>query len=248
MRWQYIHLKEIDSTNNYCKENVTTLSVPAFVYTDYQSKGKGQQNNLWYSESKKNLLCSIVLPIYFQAENNHHISQWVSIVLVSLLKTLSIPDQQIKIKWPNDIIINTQNGYKKIAGILIENIIEKNNIIKSIIGIGLNINQTDFLQLNKTATSLKHITQQTYHIHQVANTLTTTIDTYYPLLHLQKFSSIYYQYIQYLYGWDTEFLFKNMGNQIFKGKITGIHDDGKIRVQTQHETFTFNNKEIQFLL
>ena len=64
------------------------------------------------------------------------------------------------IKWPNDIIVNE----KKICGILIENIISNNIIKKSVIGFGININQTKFKKYNIPATSLKILNQKSYKI------------------------------------------------------------------------------------
>ncbi len=144
MNWNIIHLTETISTNDYIKEHTNTLKPPLLIHADYQTKGRGQQNTTWYSEPNQNLLCSILLDTYLPIQENNYISRWISIIIVQLLKKLSIPDSVIKIKWPNDIIINTsKNGYKKVAGILIENNIEKNFITKTIIGIGLNVNQVD---------------------------------------------------------------------------------------------------------
>lgn len=248
MNWNIIHLSETTSTNDYLKQYINTTTSFTLVYADYQTKGRGQQNTAWHSEPNKNLLCSILIAPYLPVHKNNYISRWISTVIVKTLNNLSIPLSSIKIKWPNDIIIQTSpNNYKKIAGILIENTIENNLITKTIIGIGININQTEFQQLNKTATSVKLITNQTLNIKQVINTLIENINQYYPLLSYQKKSVINQEYIQYLYGWQTEFLFKQ-NNQILKGKIIDILDDGKIVVNINHQNKTYTNKEIEFLL
>ena len=82
-------------------------------------------------------------------------------ILVSLgiyhgLKKIGIPN--ISIKWPNDIYVND----KKISGILIENSISHDKIRKSIIGIGLNVNQKFFKDLN--ATSLINVTGKKFNL------------------------------------------------------------------------------------
>lgn len=247
MNWNIIHLPETDSTNEYAKTHLNNIPLPAFIYADYQTKGKGQQNNTWYSEPNKNLLCSIALPIHISAEKNNYISQWISVILVELLIKAKIPPHLIKIKWPNDIIIQTNDGYKKIAGILIENIIEKTHLTHSIIGVGLNINQTGFLQLHKTATSIQLITHQNYEIDNLINTFVQIINEFLPLITLQQFQIIHQLYLQHLYGWQTEFLFKDK-NQILKGKITHLSDDGKITVSVDNNARTYSNKQIQFIL
>ncbi|MEW6772820.1 MAG: biotin--[acetyl-CoA-carboxylase] ligase [Bacteroidota bacterium] len=246
MQWQIIHLTETESTNTYARENILQLQLPCFIYADYQTKGRGQGNTSWYSDSQKNLLCSIVLPIYLPINKNNYISRWISIVLSELLISLQIPPQQIKIKWPNDILVHSTNGFKKIAGILIENIIEKNNVTKSILGIGLNINQTDFQQLNKTATSLALITNQNYHIHNITEKLMYHINKYYPLIELQQFSAINQKYLEYLYGWQSDFIFKYQ-QEILKGQIIDLNDDGTIHLKCNDKTYRFANKDIEFL-
>lgn len=246
MNWNIIHLIEIESTNEYAKNILTETLLPSFIYADYQTKGKGQRNNFWYSEANKNLLCTIVLPIPISVNENNYISRWISIILVDLLQKLEVPVDCIKIKWPNDIIVFTNNAYKKIAGILIENSIERNYIAKTIIGVGLNINQTDFLQLNKTATSVKLVTQQNYTVSDVVDLLLQTINRYYSLLEFHQFLSISQQYLKYLYGWHSEFLFQYQ-NQILKGKIIQLNDDGKILIKTHNQILYVQNKEIEFL-
>lgn len=245
MNWKIIHLQEIESTNVYAK-SIPPNQLPAFVYADYQTKGKGQQNNTWYSENGKNLLCSIVLPIHLPVHYNNYISRWISVILVELLLKFSVSKDKIKIKWPNDIIVKDKVGFKKIAGILIENTIDNQYINKSIIGIGLNINQTDFQQLNKTATSLQLITNSEYPIPSIAETLMNLTEKYLPMMEYQKYNSINQHYISYLYGWQSDFLFR-FNQQIHKGKIIQLNDNGTISVQSPEFTYTFQNKEMEFL-
>lgn len=247
MQWNIIHIKETESTNDYAKLNINQFEVPALIYADFQTKGRGQSNNVWYSENSKNLLCSIVLPLSLSVEYNNYISRWISIILVELLKNYQIEEEHTKIKWPNDIIVLTNEGYKKICGILIENIIEKNKITKTIIGVGLNVNQTNFQQFNKTATSIINIKRIEMPIADVINKLTLLIDNYFSLLQLQKFESINQLYTKYLYGWQNDFLFQ-YNNELLKGKISALLDNGKILVKTENEEYQFANKEIKFLL
>ncbi len=245
MNWKIIHLQEIESTNEYAK-SISPNQLPAFIYADYQTKGKGQQNNTWYSEQGKNLLCSIVLPINLPVQYNNYISRWTSVLLVQLLLKFSVPKDKIKIKWPNDIIVKENDNYKKIAGILIENTIEHQYINQSIIGIGLNINQTNFPQFKKTATSLQLLTHQEYTIPSIVQSLISITEKYLPMMEYQKYDAINQEYIPYLYGWQSDFLFR-LNNQIYKGKIIQLNDNGSISIQTPEFTRTFQNKEIEFL-
>jgi len=244
-----LHFTEIESTNNYAQSHLKELSLPTFIYADYQSKGKGQQNNVWHSEPQKNLLSTIVLPVYLPIQKQYHLSQWISLIIIKVLVQLGISQDLIKIKWPNDILVKTNDGYKKISGILIENNIDNQIITTSIIGIGLNINQTNFQQLQKTATSVALLTQKNFSIESVIELLLKSISEYYDIIQLQKFNAISEQYTQYLLGWQTDFLFKEQNN-IFKGKIIHLFEDGKIKVKLSDENTEkiYINKQIQFLL
>lgn len=247
MEWKIIHLPIINSTNDYAKQISSVHTSPTFIYADYQTNGKGQQNNVWYSKPNENLLCSILLPIYIPIYQNNYISRWIALTIVELLKKLNIPHSSIKIKWPNDIIVQTNSSFKKISGILIENTIEQNHIKQSIIGIGININQTNFYHLNKIATSIKLITQQTYRISEIIHLFIQIINEFLPLIELQQYNAINQKYLNYLYGWQHNFLFRYQ-NQIYSGKIIQIHDDGKISVQTPSFTHIYTHKQIQFII
>jgi len=247
MKWNVIHIKEIESTNDFAKLNIHKFESLTLIYADFQTRGRGQCNNIWYSEHSKNLLCSVVIPLSLSVDYNNYISRWISIIIVELLKNYQIEEEHIKIKWPNDIIVLTNEGYKKICGILIENIIEKNKITKSIIGIGLNVNQTNFQQFNKIATSIINIKSINIPITNVIDKITQLIDNYISLLQLQRFEIINQLYTKKLYGWQSDFLFQ-YNNAFFKGKISGLLDNGKIIVKTENHEFQFANKEIKFIL
>ena len=153
-KFNIIDLEETDSTNRYLKNLLTTEHPEEFsvVRTDFQSSGRGQQGNSWNSEKGKNLLFSIVIyPSDIEANRQFIISRMIS---VAIYRVLSHFTDGIKIKWPNDIYF--QN--RKIAGILIENSLMGKNIRYSVIGVGLNINQTMFPENIPNPVSLKQIT------------------------------------------------------------------------------------------
>ena len=136
------HFKTLDSTNQYLQNllNEGIDIVDNIVVTDYQTSGKGQGKNMWQSEYGKNLLFSIALDMSFlKAESQFLLTQIVSVTMINVLKKY-LPEDSLFIKWPNDIYFNN----KKIAGILIKNEIRGMMMGTSIIGIGLNVNQTSF--------------------------------------------------------------------------------------------------------
>lgn len=157
--------KNIDSTNSYLQnlldkgENI----IENIVVTDFQTSGKGQGKNVWQSEDGKNLLFSIALDMSFlKAEDQFLLTQIVSVAMVEVLKKY-LPEESLFIKWPNDIYFND----KKIAGILIKNEIKGMMMGTSIIGIGLNVNQTSFDENLPNPISMKMITGKDYDLEEI---------------------------------------------------------------------------------
>ena len=133
-------LAETDSTNDYLAKLCNQGNIEEFYTerTEYQTSGKGQRGNSWESEPGKNLLFSFVFyPTALEAKSQFNLSM---LVATGLVDALSGYTDGFSIKWPNDIYWKDQ----KIAGILIENMLEGKYISQCIVGIGLNVNQTVF--------------------------------------------------------------------------------------------------------
>lgn len=139
-----MYVARTNSTNTLLKELIANGQPPEYIYTGYQTAGRGQTGNGWESEADKNLLCSILLP----ARKN--LFELNIIVAVAVQRMLG---EDFTIKWPNDIYWQD----KKVAGILIENAIIGNEVKYSIAGIGLNVNQTEWQSNAPNPVSLKQI-------------------------------------------------------------------------------------------
>ena len=170
----YIKFDTINSTNDFLKSYSKTTELPDFfyAYADFQTGGRGQRSNVWQSACCKNVLLSIFIRPRFDLTRQAILNHVVSLSIVKVLQNFNIPALQIKL--PNDIM----SGKKKIAGILIENIIYKNQWKNSIIGIGLNVNQTDFVNL-PDATSIKKITGVEYPPEMIVHQLVEEIKKQY---------------------------------------------------------------------
>lgn len=138
MRPHRIHLPDTESTNLYAK-TIGPKEDFTLITTDYQTAGRGQRGNTWESEKGKNLLFSLIIqPCRIQASQQFVICELISIAICDVLKRY-ISD--IHIKWPNDIYHRDH----KLCGILIEHDIEGTHLSRSIIGVGLNVNQAEFV-------------------------------------------------------------------------------------------------------
>ena len=138
------YLERIDSTNNYAKEFIEDLDDFECVFTLNQFKGRGRTGHEWVSEPFKNIAFSLVIKDDNIIKKFNLISILASLVVADYLELLGATN--VKIKWPNDVYAND----KKICGILLEGNLPKYMIL----GIGINVNQEFFGELE--ATSIKN--------------------------------------------------------------------------------------------
>ncbi len=172
-----VHLKEINSTNEYLK-NVTTHA-SLLVIADYQTEGRGQYGKLWESQSNQNLTFSFQWhPYNLKVTEGYKISQLVSLVVLDTINHFIAPNRA-SIKWPNDIIIKN----KKVCGLLIEPSIQNNLIQKVVVGIGLNVHQTQFPVNMPNASSLSSLfPDRTWEINAFLKNMITSFEIQLPIL------------------------------------------------------------------
>ncbi len=217
-----VYVSECRSTNDLLAYLVKKkiLSEGSLLVTDYQKKGRGQRKNTWVSEQAKNLLFSFVIKPKILLSEQFKLHIITSISLVKSLKTFNL--KKLKIKWPNDIYISG----KKVAGILIENQIFMKKISHSIIGIGLNVNQTSFNILN--ATSLTKELNSEIEIQEVLNLIKYNFNIEYNNLHLDM-NFLLNRYKRELFGLNESLDFL-INNQKMTGKIKDVNSDGTLNI------------------
>lgn len=240
-----VKLEEVDSTNTYLQK-VLTLNpneIEGVVITTInQYQGKGQRGNEWNTKSGENLTFSILLKPNLLIQHQFLISKVISLGIVDFLNELGL--KKIKIKWPNDIYC----GDNKIAGILIENTIRKNNIYNSIVGIGLNVNQLVFDTHLKNPTSLlKELACKPLNLDEVLNQILFFIEKRYLALKSNKIGLINSAYLNLLYRLKETAIFK-INDVVIEAKIVGVNENGKLQLSISNELKEFDLKEISFLI
>ncbi|WP_027138531.1 biotin--[acetyl-CoA-carboxylase] ligase [Gaetbulibacter saemankumensis] len=239
-----IKLNAIDSTNSYLRKLCAETRLEDFtaVITNNQTHGKGQMGAVWRAESSKNLTFSIYKDFASaEIEYPFYISIVTSLSIIKTLESLTIP--KLNIKWPNDILA----GNKKICGILIENVYKHGRITKSIIGIGLNVNQTDFENLPK-ASSLKLISGKSYDIDEIAQSIISNLKYYVGLLSGGKFLELKEAYESYLFRKNKPSTFKDAEGFMFAGIIQNVSESGCLQVLLEDELLKeFDLKSITLL-
>jgi BirA family transcriptional regulator, biotin operon repressor / biotin---[acetyl-CoA-carboxylase] ligase len=205
-------LNEIDSTNSYATLLLKNVNLPegTVVHTLNQKKGKGMRGNSWFAEPQSNLTCSIVLyPSFLNIEKQFLLYQMAALAVYdTTAELLGNSHFDIKIKWPNDILVNR----KKIAGILIENSLIDKNINWSVVGIGLNINQRVFNEQHK-ATSIYQLTQQNLDVSKTMEILCKHIEKYYLMLKSNGEKFVTDAYLNALFSYNKKMLFESNGKR-----------------------------------
>ena len=239
-----IHLKETDSTSNALKTISENEELPSgsIVYADFQTAGRGQRGNAWESETEKNLLFSILFhPSNVPANMPFVISEMISLCVKYTLDKY-IPN--ISVKWPNDIYHNDS----KIAGILLENTILQGKISKSIIGIGININQTEFQSGAPNPTSMTLITGRTFDIPTIIEKFRQEFATQSKRLDDRYFELIHQDYLNSIYRKEGFHKYRDSSG-IFEASIHDIEPTGHLILKQMDEIYSrYAFKEVSSVL
>lgn len=238
---QVIYLPECTSTNQIAQDllNHGRLSEGNIVFTDFQTAGRGQRNNVWESAAGKNLTFSIMLePNFLYASEQFSLNIFISLAIRDFLGEY-LPDH-VLIKWPNDIYYFSQ----KLCGILIACNIKTNTIQSTIIGIGININQEKFV--HKNAISMAQICGQTFDREELLKILAEKIENRYLQLKKGHHDKMSREYLQHLYWMDEPHTY--WAGDYFQGTIKGIDEWGQLAIEmSDHSIRHFGFKEITFV-
>lgn len=222
----FIELQSTDSTNNYALAQIhagLAQNLDAYFALE-QTAGRGQRGKLWTSEPGKNIQLSLVLKQpALPLANQFIMSAAVASAVHHFLSAYA--GEYCRIKWPNDIYWND----RKAGGILIENMIKGQDWQWCVVGVGININQTEFPPELPNPVSLKQITGKDFSTTDLAKQL------YHQLVmqledlgnHQQK---ILDDYRSHFYKINETVRLKK-GNRIFEATIKSVTAEGKLVIE-----------------
>ena len=237
-----IKLNAIDSTNEYIKKIKSHVSDKIFcVYTYSQTNGKGQRGNIWESEPNKNICISLCYkPLTCEPNyTSFKLNMLVSLIILEFFEELKIP--KLKVKWPNDIL----SDGKKISGILIETALRSNNSNDYIIGIGLNINQNNFDNINN-ASSIKNITGIGYDLNHLTTRLINFFEDLDDRFNQNSIDDIKSDYVNNLYGNKSVMKFANDQKELH-GKIIDVISENKIKLLVNDKEIVFSSGDLKLI-
>lgn len=239
-----IFFESLPSTSLYIKENFEDIDNNVYIVAKNQTNGYGRIGHSWLS-SDRNLLFSFkVNPQNLNVKDYALLTLLTGVAMRNALEKVC-NDNSFMIKWPNDILYHN----RKVCGIICEGII-KNNVYSIVIGVGVNVNQSEFKdEIVDKATSLKNIYKQEFDIQKILESFDIEFNNLFYQLSLNNKSFIddlnKYNYFknkqvvinnkEYI---NKEFLCKSINNN---GCLILQDDNGKILELNSNEVSLSNN-------
>ena len=238
----------IGSTNTYLRS--LNGGDPSYDYevavATFQTAGRGQKGNSWESEAGKNLLFSILAhPQGIKVQEQFYISQAIALAVSDTVKAFIGPEfaDGVSVKWSNDVYWKDY----KMAGILIENTLQGDRILDTVVGVGLDVNQEVFVSDAPNPISMRNITGREFDLESLLNDI---IDRFigYMELPADKRPEVDQAYRARLYRREGYHKYRDE-NGLFNAQIEGIRPDGCLMLHTEkgeHRVYEF--KQVQFIL
>lgn len=238
-----IRLETTDSTNNWIAQNEHNLPSTAMVWCDNQTAGRGQRGNRWESAPGMNITASLIFhPLEFPAQRQFSISESIALAVKEFLETYGV---RAKIKWPNDIYV----GEGKICGILVEHVVTGMNLSRTIAGVGININQTEFFSDAPNPVSLSMLTGKVYNLEVAVKTLGEIFEKYLSILSEGK--SLHREFMESIWrGDEAYYMFRDCKQkEHLEAKIHDITEEGLLILEGRAgERKSYSFKEVEFIL
>jgi BirA family biotin operon repressor/biotin-[acetyl-CoA-carboxylase] ligase len=238
-----LHFNDLTSTNTYAQELLSKTKPidGTVIIADYQTAGRGQIGSVWQSTAGLNITLSIILyPKFVSANEQFVLSQAVALGVRSFIGQYCA--KPVYVKWPNDIYVEN----RKIAGILIQNTLSGKNIQSTIVGLGININQTVFNNSIANVTSLKKEIQKDILIQEAIPLLLQAIEQCYMKLKNGQVHLVQQAYLEHLYQYQQWANYQKKDGTVIKARLIGISPQGQLCLQHQKVEY-FDLKEIRFL-
>ena len=213
------------------------------VWADFQTAGRGQRGHLWHSRKGENLTFSAVLePIFVPIAEQFLVSEVVALSLVDMLSEYSI---EAKIKWTNDIYV----GDRKLVGILIEHSLSSNALRRTIVGVGINVNQREFDPSIPNPVSMAQLLDRELDAEEVLQCFLKHLQRNYESLREGTKEELHDRYNALLYRKNEYYTYALPSGEKFRAKILGTAPSGALRLEDDKgKTKDYLFKEIEFVI
>ena len=213
------------------------------VWADFQTAGRGQRGHEWHSRKGENLTFSVVLePAFVAIAEQFSVSEVVALSLVDMLAEYGI---EAKIKWTNDIYV----GDKKLVGILIEHTLTSSTLRRTIAGIGINVNQTEFDSSIPNPVSMAQLLGRELDAEAVLKCFLTHLQRNYEVLRNGGKVALHERYNSLLYRKNEFHTYALPSGERFNGAIRSTEPTGALRIEDESgvaKDYLF--KEVEFII
>ncbi|MFI3327634.1 MAG: biotin--[acetyl-CoA-carboxylase] ligase [Rikenellaceae bacterium] len=235
----YIY-EEITSTNDLGFQS--TFKDGDILWAESQTAGRGQRGNKWIDGYGQNATFSVVLePSFLSAQEQFSISQATALALYDTLAEFGI---ESRIKWTNDIYV----GDRKIAGVLIENRLQGDSIARSVVGIGLNINQVTFDESLPNPTSMALVADSRFSREDVVRRVHRNLAKRISMVEQKQDIAADYHSLLYRVGEEHDYLITACGS-VKRATIIGVEDKGALILQyIDGEQLSYQFREVEFII
>ena len=222
--FSFVELSTVESTNNYAMglvhEGMARHGMAVFAHD--QTAGKGQRGKTWSTEAGSNIILSVLLdPSPIRLLPPFSLSVAVALAAYDLFQRYAVCDTAIK--WPNDIYWRD----RKAGGILIENAYRGKQWQWSVLGIGLNINQTIFPDIPRPPVSLRQVTGKRYEAPTLARELCALLEGRWQDLLAGRREDLFRLYQERLFGRGKQVRLRQ-GARVFGTEVLGVRPDGRL--------------------
>ncbi len=236
----------MDSTNSYLLEKASSGHPHASVaVTQIQTKGRGRRGRSWQSALGESLTFSLLWRFNGGAATLSGLSLAVGVAIIRSLHRLGMLNAQLK--WPNDVLIQDDTQYKKLAGVLIELQGDMEGQSTAVIGIGINLklSKKSFNQIDQPATDIKSISKEDIDPNLLLGQILKDLADVLGQFNTYKFASLKEEWMSYhVYQHQIVTLSVGDGRSV-TGLAQGVNDDGALLVEKpSHEIEIFSSGEI----
>ena len=213
------------------------------VWADFQTAGRGQRGHEWHSRKGENLTFSVALePTFVPIAEQFSVSEVVALSLVDMLAEYGI---EAKIKWTNDIYV----GDKKLVGILIEHSLAPDSLRRTVVGVGINVNQTEFDAALPNPVSMAQLLGKELDAEGVLRCFMSHLQRNYELLRSGGKAELHDRYNSLLYRKNEYHTYALPSGEKFSAKIVGTAPSGALRLENESgESKDYLFKEVEFII
>lgn len=234
-------LQECGSTNIEAADRGRFSHGDAVIAVN-QTAGRGQRGRVWNSTPGENLTFSVVLePVFLPASRQFLLSEVFALAVAETLEEFGV---RASIKWTNDVY----TGDRKICGMLIEHDLRGGNLSRTVAGIGINVNQTEFPEWVPNPASIALETGVKHDTMEVFAVFSHKLEPYYKALEGGGEAAIAAAYHERLYRLGKPHRYFIPGRGEVMGTILGVGAGGELKVEIEGRTEEFLFKEIEFII